>query len=255
MDWRRAWILPVAATLLALAANDAFAQLPSTAQAAAEVAAEKGVSPADVTVTGVQLVSTQRVGDRIITKYRIEYKIRGRSQPGALSATDDPEKKEVKQEMRSLIDELEYFYYVNDRFPTSADGLSELEVEDGGLVDPWGHPYQYEVEDAGLVRVISVGPDGQLGTTDDSNYETNSEEARILGAADPRALAFGPQGESVMWWISLAVVSSPGILLVFVVVMVVIRQFAAAAAPASETESTPESPTEPERSAAPTDKP
>ena len=64
------------------------------------------------------------------------------------------------------------------RFPSSAEGLAALAADPGVRgwrgpyvrnlrPDPWGHPFLYSSGGATEVRLLSVGPDGVAGTTDD----------------------------------------------------------------------------------------
>jgi general secretion pathway protein G len=68
-------------------------------------------------------------------------------------------------------------------FPTTDQGLEALNAAPGDLrnpskwrgpysnkeipADPWGNPYQYELEGADQIRIWSFGPDRQSGTADD----------------------------------------------------------------------------------------
>jgi hypothetical protein len=50
-------------------------------------------------------------------------------------------------------------------FPASLD---ELNIPVENTIDPWGNPYEYSVyPDGADYKLESVGPDGQLGTSDD----------------------------------------------------------------------------------------
>jgi len=58
------------------------------------------------------------------------------------------------------------YYEQNGTLPSSIDDLSGVESDD--LEDFWGNQYRLEVdEQAGEIRVISNGPDGQPGNDDD----------------------------------------------------------------------------------------
>jgi len=68
-------------------------------------------------------------------------------------------------------------------YPNTSQGLTSLREAPGDLAntnkwggpymskpvpaDPWGNPYQYELQDAENFRIWSWGPDGQDGTEDD----------------------------------------------------------------------------------------
>ena len=69
------------------------------------------------------------------------------------------------------------------RYPTTSEGISALLTAPPGVtqywrgpyieampVDDWGHPFQYIFPSPGdptIYRVVSWGPDGVLGTSDD----------------------------------------------------------------------------------------
>jgi type II secretion system (T2SS) protein G len=66
------------------------------------------------------------------------------------------------------------FHDANGRYPTEKEGLRVLMVEKSGnhpyikenIRDPWGHEYVY-VYSSEEPKIVSSGPDGQLGTPDD----------------------------------------------------------------------------------------
>ena len=73
-------------------------------------------------------------------------------------------------------------------YPSSSQSLQALLERPSGLanparwegpyleakvlpLDPWDHPYRYELENADKFRIWSVGPDGADGTDDDISNE------------------------------------------------------------------------------------
>ncbi len=50
---------------------------------------------------------------------------------------------------------------------TVPDGLDTLTLDSATLVDPWGNPYVYTLNDDGTWGLSSKGEDGQAGTADD----------------------------------------------------------------------------------------
>jgi general secretion pathway protein G len=89
----------------------------------------------------------------------------------------------AKSTIDALKGALKTFEIDNERFPTSEEGLNALTTNPGNLpdwkhpyidkllMDPWGHPYNYESpgKDGADFEVYSSGPDGQPGTSDDVN--------------------------------------------------------------------------------------
>jgi general secretion pathway protein G len=78
---------------------------------------------------------------------------------------------------------LDQFEVDTGRYPSGTDGLQQLIVRPADVtnwngpylksdipLDPWGHPYSYEYPgriNATGYDIVSMGPDGQPGTTDD----------------------------------------------------------------------------------------
>jgi type II secretion system protein G len=102
----------------------------------------------------------------------VPYKLTGRSDAARISA--------ARADTEALHVQLDAFKLDVGRYPTAAEGLSALLVEPSGIagwrgpylkrrpVDPWATPYAYIPPSAtSPPRVISPGPDRQLGTSDD----------------------------------------------------------------------------------------
>lgn len=89
--------------------------------------------------------------------------------------------------MTKLEQKLTAYRLDNHRFPTTDQGLNALisnpsssrrwrgpYVDKKELEDPWGGTYGYE-SDGKNFKIISPGPDGQLGNEDDITYPAASE--------------------------------------------------------------------------------
>jgi general secretion pathway protein G len=88
-------------------------------------------------------------------------------------ALDDAKIKSAQVQLAALQSALDTYYTRNGRYPTPAEGLIALEqgdlIQSGGTkADPWGQPWIYAAgSENESARVISVGPDGKQGTSDD----------------------------------------------------------------------------------------
>jgi len=92
----------------------------------------------------------------------------------------------AKVEMAKLIDALETFYTLNDRYPTSDEGLEILkqgnEKMPGGIIqkvptDPWNNAYQYVQPGADApYDLLCLGADGKEGGT---GYEADLTQASL----------------------------------------------------------------------------
>jgi general secretion pathway protein G len=84
--------------------------------------------------------------------------------------------------MGRLESTLQMYKIHNYRYPTTEQGLEALVTkpsdakrwrgpytEKGKLDDPWGTPYTYE-SDGKNFKIISAGPDLEMGTSDDITY-------------------------------------------------------------------------------------
>lgn len=89
-------------------------------------------------------------------------------------ARDDPATR-----LRKANERCKARYDIYQRWITGRGRLPETdaeraEAEGGGELDPWGHPYVFEVEGGPLV-VWSNGPDGLPETGDDIRYPPAEE--------------------------------------------------------------------------------
>jgi len=79
----------------------------------------------------------------------------------------------ARKDIGAIVQALEAFRAMNNRFPTCQEGLDVLSrartshfgpLLRGGAVDPWGRPYRYDAPPAGnRCRVVSLGADGREG--------------------------------------------------------------------------------------------
>jgi len=79
----------------------------------------------------------------------------------------------ARLEIARIVDALETFYSLHDRYPTNEESLRVLYegtermaegLLDGEAIDPWTRPYQYNAPGRnGPYEVVSFGADGQEG--------------------------------------------------------------------------------------------
>ncbi|MEO1525516.1 MAG: type II secretion system major pseudopilin GspG [Planctomycetota bacterium] len=98
----------------------------------------------------------------------------------------------AKVEIRKLCEALETFFAMNDRYPSSDEGLEILatgnERMPNGIIDkvpldPWRYPYQYNMPGkSGAYDVICLGADGREGgansDSDISNHDIESAQQK-----------------------------------------------------------------------------
>ncbi len=73
----------------------------------------------------------------------------------------------VQADLGELTRDLERFMAAAGAYPTTLDVLATWDPSVGRrLQDPWGHPYQIRRTEGGA-SVVSAGPDGRIGTSDD----------------------------------------------------------------------------------------
>lgn len=81
----------------------------------------------------------------------------------------------ARTQIGQIVNALEAFNLVKQRFPNSSEGLQILSgdpstafyLEESKLKDPWGRPFQYLVPGPGKnpFEVLTLGADGQQGGT------------------------------------------------------------------------------------------
>lgn len=116
--------------------------------------------------------------------------------PRVLNYLTESKVKAAKIQIQSFASALDLFFLDVGRFPTSAEGLSALTRDPGGLRawngpyikgsgipnDAWGHPYIYRSPgERSSYDIISYGSDGQQGgggTAADISTITLSAESR-----------------------------------------------------------------------------
>ena len=95
----------------------------------------------------------------------------------------------AKVDIRKVCEALETFYAMNDRYPTSDEGLEILvtgteRMPDGIIeklpLDPWRVPYQYNMPGKnGPYDVICLGADGSEGGTGANQDLSNHDDASL----------------------------------------------------------------------------
>ena len=116
--------------------------------------------------------------------------------PRVLNYLTESKVKAAKIQIQSFASALDLFFLDLGRFPTSAEGLTALARDPGGLRtwngpyvkaadvpnDPWGHPYVYRSPgERSSYDIISYGADGQeggTGTAADISTVTLSAQSR-----------------------------------------------------------------------------
>ena len=107
------------------------------------------------------------------------------------SGSNDNEVENINKALTTMLkfeDALGKYRVDASAYPASSEGLSALVKKpesasvwkgpylEGDLpFDPWGNPYIYE-HGAGIYRIVSAGPDGDLGSADDLETKTKIEE-------------------------------------------------------------------------------
>jgi general secretion pathway protein G len=101
----------------------------------------------------------------------------------------------AKSQISRLEQALEFYRLDNARFPTEDQGLDALasrpssppeprSYQPGGyikkesLIDPWGEPFRYQIpgqNNPHSFDIWSLGPDGQEGNDDITNWTTNED--------------------------------------------------------------------------------
>ncbi len=97
------------------------------------------------------------------------------------SRVDEANQKKASIEMKNIASALDFYYLDNQSYPTSDEGLKALiekPREDFPTwngpylkaktvpLDPWAHPYQYELsDDASAYTITSLGSDHKEGGT------------------------------------------------------------------------------------------
>ncbi len=108
---------------------------------------------------------------------------------------DDAKVDLAKVAMGQLESGLRLYKMHNSRYPTTEEGLQALVTAPAGaknwrgpysesdkLNDPWDAPFGYEASGARSFKIISGGPDGQIGNEDDITYP---EEKSAAGSSAP----------------------------------------------------------------------
>jgi general secretion pathway protein G len=99
-----------------------------------------------------------------------------------IGQSEEAKKDQTKLAMGVIQQSLQMFRIHNNKYPTTDQGLNALMtnpgdlkgwrgpyIEQNKLSDPWGNPFTYD-SDGRQFKIISGGPDGQLGNDDDISY-------------------------------------------------------------------------------------
>jgi general secretion pathway protein G len=98
------------------------------------------------------------------------------------SQQDEAMRDQAKLAAGNIMQSLQMYKVHNHSYPTTDQGLNALVTDPGNsknwrgpyieaskIKDPWGNPYQFE-SDGRMVKMVSPGPDEQVGTADDITY-------------------------------------------------------------------------------------
>jgi type II secretion system protein G len=116
------------------------------------------------------------------------------------SGADNDQVENINQALTTMLkleDALASYRIDVSSYPASSDGLSALVekpkaadvwngpyLESGLPLDPWGNPYVYE-HGAGIYRIVSAGPDGELSSDDDletrNKVDASQERGDVTG--------------------------------------------------------------------------
>lgn len=111
-----------------------------------------------------------------------------------IGQSEEAKKDQTKLAMGVISQSLQMYRIHNNRYPTTDQGLNALLNNPGGdakgwrgpyiesnkLKDPWDQSFTYE-SDGRQYKIISGGPDGQVGSEDDVVYP----EAEKAGQSSP----------------------------------------------------------------------
>ena len=99
-----------------------------------------------------------------------------------IGQSEEAKKDQTKLAMGVIQQSLQMYRIHNNKYPTTDHGTNALltnpgdskswrgpYIEQNKLSDPWGNPFTYE-SDGRQFKIVSGGPDGQLGNEDDITY-------------------------------------------------------------------------------------
>ncbi|RZA10148.1 MAG: type II secretion system protein GspG [Proteobacteria bacterium] len=91
---------------------------------------------------------------------------------------------------KTVGDSLQFYKLHNNRYPSTEEGLNALVTQPPSakawrgpytdaekLNDPWGNAFTYEASGAKAFKIVSPGPDGEVGTADDITYPKDAAAA------------------------------------------------------------------------------
>ena len=104
-----------------------------------------------------------------------------------IGQSEEAKKDQTKLGMGVISQSLQMFRIHNNRYPTTDQGLNAMlnnpgdskswrgpYIEANKLKDPWGADFSYD-SDGRAYKIISAGPDGQMGNEDDITYPDAAE--------------------------------------------------------------------------------
>ena len=100
-----------------------------------------------------------------------------------LAAITEGRRRTTTQAMQQLAEGVEKYRTMNGSLPTARDIVALTDIlhpaymKDLVREDGWGHPIIYETTGNTAFRLISLGPDGRRGTTDDIIVGTSASSA------------------------------------------------------------------------------
>lgn len=98
---------------------------------------------------------------------------------GMRQIRDQAKPTQAKSDMNALLSALELYKINNNRYPTTQEGIAAVMPKNSSKVkrqDPWGRDYIYRFPgkaNPSEPEIISLGGDGQEGTDDDINSQTD----------------------------------------------------------------------------------
>ena len=106
-----------------------------------------------------------------------------------IGTSEEAKKDQAKLAMNVISQSLQMYRVHNNRYPTADQSLSALMqnpgdsknwrgpyIESNKLQDPWGEDFGYE-SDGRTYKIVSGGPDLQVGTEDDIRYPEDAEDS------------------------------------------------------------------------------
>jgi general secretion pathway protein G len=104
--------------------------------------------------------------------------------------TADARKNRARSDIATIVEAVELYRLENGRYPSNTEGLSELDVKQHTLEDPWGRRYRYNKpgQNDAPFEVFTLGQDGREGGTGVNSdiYSWDLSEDANQGEGAPR---------------------------------------------------------------------